>query len=164
MTLATHIVIAAAVAKPAMAIHPALGFFAALISHYLADAIPHWDYKLHSIAEKEIKAENLKWDYQTLLTKDLRNIALDFFLGLAVAYFFLLPQSTEQIAYFLLMASGAALPDFLQGVYFTRRAEFLKPIQRLHDFMHTEIKLGPYPLIGIPFQLVIFLFSLYLIL
>jgi len=164
MTLATHIVIAAAVAKPLAASNPIIGFFIALVSHYLSDAIPHWDYKLHSIDTKEISMEKRTWDYKTLVIKDLRSIVLDFFLGLAVGYFFLNPRTTEQFIYFLLVTVGAVLPDFLQGAYYTHRAEFLKPLQRFHDFMHTKIKLGPYPLVGIPFQLIVFFIALYFIL
>lgn len=151
MTLATHIVIATAVAKPIASVSPILGFFVALASHYLSDAIPHWDYRLYSLADKD-SAENRKFNFSKVFLKDLARIALDFFAGLAIVLFLYWPTTTKELVEILLLAAGGTLPDFLQGVYYTRRAEFLLPLQRFHDFMHTKIKLGPYPLLGVPFQ------------
>lgn len=165
MTLATHIVIAAAIAKPLTG-NPFIGFFIGVLSHYLSDAIPHWDYRLHSVRDKtpDTPPEALHtWSYDTILT-DIRNTAIDFSLGFGVALLFFWPVTLRDFLYVLLVAIGGVLPDFLQGVYYTRKAGFLKPLQTFHDIMHTSIKLGHYPLIGIPFQALIFAASLWMIL
>lgn len=161
MTLATHIVIAAAVTKP-LTLSPFIGFFIGVISHYLSDAIPHWDYRLHSILDKGLDApsEDKRTIDYALFVKDIRNTALDFFIGLGVALFLFWPITMQEFLYVLLVSFGGVLPDFLQGVYFTGKAPFLKPVQKFHDLMHTDIKLGRYPLIGIPLQAVIVLISL----
>lgn len=157
MTLATHIIIAAAATKPIASAHPLLIFAVAIITHYLSDAIPHWDYSLSSI-DSEIRHEKRKWklDDSTFL-RDIRNIAFDGLMGTLLVALITSPSSTNEFLWLFLAASGAVLPDFLQGVYYTRRADFLRIIHHFHGFMHSKISLGPYPLIGIPFQAVIFL-------
>jgi hypothetical protein len=161
MTLATHIVIGAAVARPLMAFNPGFAFLAAFISHYLADAIPHWDYNLDSIADRD---EDLKKHWvitRASLSRDITHAALDAFLGTAFIFTFFPPTSLETFLWAAATIMGAVLPDFLQGLFMIRRPSWMYPIQKFHTIMHTKIKLGPYPLIGIPFQCIIFIFFLY---
>ena len=47
MTLTTHGIVGAAAAR-AFGWHPLAAFLAAMASHYLLDAIPHWHYHLRS--------------------------------------------------------------------------------------------------------------------
>ncbi|TSC69519.1 MAG: hypothetical protein G01um101466_12 [Parcubacteria group bacterium Gr01-1014_66] len=164
MTLTTHVAIAAAVTNPLMHTHPALIFIVAAASHYVSDAIPHWDYPLHSIAhESGYKSESrFNWHSNTLLT-DLNHMIFDGVLAIGILFFFMRPEVLRDWLMFGAIAIGSTLPDFLQGVYFTKKAAFLKPLQLFHDRMHTKIKLGPYPLIGIPFQLTILFLSLWLL-
>lgn len=162
MTLTTHIIIAAAVAKPLLNVHPAFAFLAALASHYLSDAIPHWDYKPFPEKSDEWEAGvgQIKLNDPAYLRGFLR-ITVDFFIGSLLLFLILRPDGSQE---FLSMAAailGGVLPDFLQGLYGTRYFEFLRPIQRFHDKIHSKIKLGPYPLIGAPFQIIIFLTALY---
>ena len=163
MTLGTHIVIGAAATRVLGATHPILGFFIGLASHYLSDFIPHWDYKLSSLSGRKTSAER-RWGSKKLFVLDLGKIAIDFFVGAIIVAIFW-PNSFTQ-SFFLLAAIfiGSTLPDFLEGLYFTTKfALILNPHQRFHDFMHTKIKLGAYPTIGIPSQIIIFLLSLYFI-
>ena len=160
MTLATHIIIAAAATKPIASTHPLLIFAAAIITHYLSDAIPHWDYSLFSI-DSEVRHEERKWNFRDrAFLKDIRNIAFDALLGTALVALIARPASSGEFLWLFLTAAGAVLPDFLQGVYFTRRADFLRRLHHFHGFMHSKIALGPYPLIGIPFQAIIFFAAL----
>ncbi len=159
MTLATHAVIAAAVAKPAIAIHPLLGFVVAFASHYFADAIPHGDYNLRSLKDDE-PAEKRKFSSRSDFLYDLWRIAFDGILGAAIVLAIFRPASLEELLTWFSVILGGMLPDLLQGIYYTRRAEFLRPVQVFHDYMHTKIKLGPYPLVGVPMQAAIFLFFL----
>lgn len=167
MTLTAHIVIAAAVAKPLAAYHPAFAFLTALASHYLSDAIPHWDYKILSISKNhdEPDRDAIRWPFGTkIFWKDLARFATDAFLGAGILYIFLRPKSLEDFLFFAAIVSGSVLPDFLQGLYFTRYFNFLRPLQRFHDKIHTKIKLGPYPLIGVPFQAALFFAAIFFLL
>lgn len=163
MTLATHILVAGAITRPIAGAHPALLFLVALASHYLMDVIPHLDYKIHSIPDKQKESPDaIRWDFSDrVFWKDISRFGIDAFVGFSVLLLFSWPESLPAFFKIFLISAGSVLPDFLQGVYFTRKAEFLKPAQQLHDFFHTRLRLGPYPLIGIPFQAVFFLTSLY---
>ena len=164
MTLTTHAAIAAALAKPLMRGHPLLIFAVALVSHYLSDAIPHWDYPVHSLQHVSGHKSESEWNYTSaVFWKDLNHMALDAILGMGILFFFMRPELPRDWFLFSLIIIGSMLPDFLQGLYFTKKATFLKPLQHFHDKMHTKIKLGPYPAIGIPFQLIILLCSLWII-
>lgn len=160
MTLATHIAIATAVAGPFARIHPAAAFFAAVASHYLADAIPHWDYSLRSMPDGG-NSHNKKWVFtRAALKKDIFHTGLDGLFGILLVSIFTRPSSWPELLAAGCIIIGAILPDVLQGVYYTKKADFLKPLQKLHDYTHSEIKLSPYPLIGIPFQLLILFISI----
>ena len=159
MTLATHIVIASAITK-SLSTSPILGFFIALLSHYLTDAIPHWDYRLRSLRE-ESPADQRKFSSLNDFFVDLGKMAFDFFFGAVLAIWMLSPDSLEKWIYSAGIIAGAVLPDFLQGIYYTRRAEFLLPVQKFHDFLHTKIKLGRYPAFGVPLQAILFIVAIW---
>ncbi|TSC68902.1 MAG: hypothetical protein G01um101466_265 [Parcubacteria group bacterium Gr01-1014_66] len=162
MTLTTHSIIAAAIAKPLMQMNPLLAFVAALASHYLSDAIPHWDYPLASIEDKEDKEKRHWGSNRRMLMKDISRMALDGFLGAGILLLIVRPVTTQQLLWTLAVIIGGSLPDFLQGLYMLK-LKFLTPHQRLHDIFHTNIRLGPYPLFGVPFQLVIAAIALYIL-
>lgn len=163
MTLTTHIAIAAAVTKPLMGFHPGIVFAAALASHYLSDTIPHWDYTILSFPDKTLDdVHKRKWDFSIkTFWIDILRIGSDFFIGSTILWLILRPETLAEWIFAAAVIAGGTLPDFLQGVYYTRKADFLKPPHIFHDFMHTKIKLGPYPLIGIPFQILVFSIAIY---
>ena len=160
MTLATHAVIAAAVTKSLMHAHPALTFAVAFASHFLADAIPHWDYKLVSLENPEDSEKRRFGRNRSALIRDVKNFTLDGFLGAGIVLLFVRPVTREQWIWAILAIVGGCLPDFLQGLY-VLKIKFLQRHQKFHDMLHTNIRLGPYPLIGIPFQAVIAMIALY---
>lgn len=163
MTLTTHSIIAAAVTKPFAAMSPLLIFVIAIASHYLSDAIPHWDYQLTSIEDKEDKEKRRWGSNRRMLIKDISSMALDGFLGVGIVLLVVRPVTTQQWAWVLAAIIGGSLPDFLQGLYMLK-LKFLRPHQRLHDIFHTKIRLGPYPLFGISFQMIFFAIALYALL
>ena len=161
MTLTTHSIIAATITKPIASAHPALIFLAAVASHYLSDAIPHWDYKILSVENKEDPHGRRLSSDRSLIIKDLVRFGLDTSVGFGAALILIGPETPQELLWAMLAPFGGMLPDFLLGVYAVKKFSFLKPIQLFHDFWHTKILLGPYPLIGIPFQLVIILLRIY---
>ncbi len=156
MTLTTHSLIAGTITKKIIFTHPIIGFFVAIISHYLSDAIPHWDYPIRSLDKKEgVSVDVRKWRYSKSFFLDFLRFAFDAILGLGILLLIFQPRSLRETLAVLIVVIGSVLPDFLQGLYLTRRFEFLQPVQRFHDLCHTKIKLGPYPILGVPFQLLI---------
>ncbi|MBI3630912.1 MAG: hypothetical protein HY221_01065 [Candidatus Sungbacteria bacterium] len=163
MTLTTHSIIAVAVTKPIAATNPLLIFVVAIASHYLADALPHWDYTVRTTSYTDnegkehwnaLRAQN----FRARVRSDIGNFAMDGFLGAAITLALVHPVSGGQWLWATASLIGGALPDFLQGLYLSGLT-ILKPAQRFHDALHTKIKLGHYPLIGIPFQLAILLIA-----
>ena len=137
-------------------------FVAAVASHYLSDAIPHWDYPIKSV-DGDQDADQKTWSHNPKsLLVDMSRIAADGFIGAAISFFILWPTTFYDFLSLFLIILGSTLPDFLQGLYFIKHTRFLKPLQRIHDSIHTKIKLGQYPLIGVPLQLIIFLLALVL--
>lgn len=158
MILITHSVIAAAVVKQLGISNPALAFAVGMATHYLSDAIPHWSYDLSSVEDQE-NPEIRHWN-KTRLLRDAIKFCLDGLAGLAVVYYAAPVHSFGETLPFLLAAIGGCFPDALQGLYITVKHPLLRPLQKFHDLMHAKIRLEPYPLIGIPFQIIIFLLFL----
>lgn len=161
MTLTTHAAVAVALTKPLMQAHPLIIF--AVASHYLSDAIPHWDYSLRSAnTDPDGTTKSIAMNSWIFLF-DLARTAFDALLGAGIVLLVIRPRSQREFVLILLAIVGGMLSDFLQGLYLSKKAEFLKPLQTFHDWMHTKIKLRPYPAIGIPFQLAILFFALWII-
>ena len=135
MTLATHILVAGALVKPlAGSIPTSLLFATALASHYLSDAIPHYDYKLISKDRSAPDNPKLKKDWR-LITIDLARIFLDIAIGAAILYY-LFPSLP-----FFWVVTGAILPDALQPLFWLYKKFPIKQTQAFHDFMHAELRL-----------------------
>ena len=157
MTLATHSIIAAALTKPIAHAHPALLFIMGIASHYLSDAIPHWDYTILSVENKEQSDERRIGSNRTLIVKDLIHFGADTTIGFGAALLLIWPETPQELLWTIIAPFGGMLPDYLQGIYAIKKFSFLKPVQKFHDIMHTKILLGAYPMIGIPFQLILFI-------
>ena len=163
MTLTTHSIIAAAVTKPLARMHPAFILIAAVTSHYLSDAIPHWDYKIVSLENPEDKEKRHLTKDHNLISQDIRNFAIDGFVGAAIVLLVIRPVTQQQWTWAVLAIIGGCLPDFLQGLY-VFKIKSLGLHQIFHDLFHTKIQLGPYPMLGIPMQAAIALIALVLLL
>ena len=167
MTLGTHVVVGVAVAE-LFPSNPMVAFFAAFASHFLLDAIPHWDYKLLSdYANPEMAkyANNLK--PSKLFLFDLMRIGFDVLLGIVIVMLVWPTKSFSQFEIILLGALGGALPDFLQFVYARFPRQPMVALQKFHEFIHAEYRLDGRPIIGIVSQsfvaIVVILLAKYLI-
>ena len=161
MVLSTHIVIARAITKPLAAGSPILGFFVSWASHYLSDLVPHWDYRLDSLIDEDPKTRAKKLRTRDALG-DYIKVAFDALFGAVVAYLMVVPQTAHDWIYLGAVILGSVFPDFIQFLYYLTNWKFLKLFQDFQELLHTKIKLGPKPLIGIPFQAAIFLLAVFL--
>ena len=138
MILSTHAIVGGAVASLAPS-HPVLAAVAAFASHFVIDAIPHWDYPLKSIAIGK-GADNSGLRLNGALLTDLAVIAVDACAGLGLAlWMFATPASAWVIA---LGAIAAILPDPLQFVHSLFPHEPLNTLQRFHGWIHSKRKLA----------------------
>jgi hypothetical protein len=137
MILSTHAVVGGAIAS-LIPSHPLLATAAAFASHFALDAIPHWDYSLHSIAVGK-GADNRRLQFNRGILIDLIKIGFDASAGLALAlWLFSTPGSIPIVA---VCACAAMLPDPLQFVHSVLPREPLSTLQHIHSWMHSKRKL-----------------------
>ena len=144
MTLATHILVAGAVSKPFLGpFNPLLIFVLSGTSHYMADFIPHYDYKLKSIEwDEENKASTKIIPSAGTITYDLLKITIDILIGTFILVATTHPAfSLENIITYTMIVLGGILPDALQPVYIMLKKFPMTWIQNLHDFFHAETRL-----------------------
>jgi hypothetical protein len=126
-----------------------LGVCVAFASHFLLDAIPHWDYPLRSSSLKPQIAAAMKYD--RALVADMLTIGGDAALGISLA----LILFTRQESYILLFCGACAgiLPDGLQFVHMRFPHKPLVYVQRFHEWIHSSYEMHKRPALGICSQL-----------
>jgi len=124
MILCTHAVVGAALASFVPS-HPAAAFAIGFASHFVLDAIPHWDYSIKSRSINPMIGAPIVFD--SALLQDAVTIGFDGLVGIMVALF-LFGSSANQWA-ILLGAIGAMLPDPLQFVHARLPREPLRTLQ-----------------------------------
>ncbi len=160
MILTTHAIAGAAVAQ-FFPNRPVAGFLAGFVSHFLLDAIPHWDYKLLSLKEYQSGAENRK-NSIPILTKafgyDMIRVGLDFCLGaiLALIIFTKADAATAAIWPTLAGALGATIPDPLTLLGWIIKKDGKNLLYRFHAGVHCQsVILDDRPFLGLLYQAVL---------
>lgn len=145
MTLSTHAIIGGSLAAaiPLAYNQPlkftALAFMAGILSHFLLDGVPHWDYSLASDNKSEDPmGADLKIGRSFLF--DLIKVGLDVSLGLLVAGLFFISIAGRQPSIIFAGVLGAILPDFLQFAYMKIRRAPFSWLQYLHNYYHYDKK------------------------
>ncbi len=151
MTLTTHGVTGALIVA-SMPLYPAVGLTLAFGSHFLLDALPHWDYKILSLDKVEAKKGVVVMTGGRNFFLDLFRIGTDGFLGLALTVSISLFFYNSVLGLLIVGALVAMLPDFLQFVFGRFKFEFLRPLQNFHSNIHTKIKIENNLLFGIGSQ------------
>ena len=137
MILSTHAVVGAAIAT-LLPRDPVLVFAASVASHFVIDAIPHWDYPLRGIRVGRSHTGAIRLN--GALFRDLSLIGLDAFAGLALAV--LLFAQVTPVWIIMIAACGAMLPDPLQFLHRLYPREPLRTLQRFHEWIHSDRRLG----------------------
>ncbi len=156
MTLSTHAVAGAAIGG-LLAYNPALVVITAFASHFVLDAIPHWDYEV-KVSNESNDLLNAKIQLDKKFFKDSIKILIDVLIGVLVigALFY---SHTPYVRLMALVGAGfAVLPDFLQFVYYRTHSRILRPLQDFHvNFMHAKKSLSNRPFLGPFIQIIIVL-------
>lgn len=134
---------------------PTQAFFIGWLSHYIMDAIAHWDYPLRSFSADEHSPLDAKVTFNKYLFLDIGKVLLDVALGVIVIFLVAGTMSWENLLLLFVGAIGGALPDFLQFLLGVTRLKALRIHQQFHNFMHATHKLDDKPLIGITSQVLI---------
>ncbi len=152
MTLTAHAIVGGAIAS-IIPKDPAIVFCAAFASHFLVDAIPHFDISLTSASVNPNIGAPMKYD--KALFRDFLVIGADALLGIVLAIF--LFSSPQTFWVILLGACAGILPDALQFLYVRFRHEPLISLQRFHRWIHTRNHLKDSVLVGISSQVLFLL-------
>jgi hypothetical protein len=134
MILSTHAVVGGAIAS-LFPSHPILVAVLGFTSHFVIDAIPHWDYPLKSISVKP-NANNWALKINRPLFRDLALIGFDACIGIVLTL--LLFASPSTIGVVALGALAGMLPDALQIVHSLYPREPLGTLQQFHRWIHTK--------------------------
>ena len=158
MILTTHAIVGAAVAN-ILPSHPFIGFAAGFASHFLLDAIPHWDYSLLSRKKDQSNPMNDDMIINKNFIIDLFKIGVDAIFGIIMALL-LFSSPNFHLAWAPLWgAIGAVVPDALQFIYWKWRHEPLTSLYKFHAvWIHSKIKFSDRPVLGISLQVIFILF------
>ncbi|MFW5853123.1 MAG: hypothetical protein ACOCU8_00600 [Patescibacteria group bacterium] len=119
---------------------PPLAIAGALASHFVLDAIPHWDYKLKSLqVNQESEEVGLKFKFDKWFFYDCLKMAIDFSVGLILVWFFV-ASGHNSLWLIMIGAVLAVVPDWLFFIYSLWPNRFLKIFVRFHHFCHFLIK------------------------
>jgi hypothetical protein len=146
MILASHIIVSGLLGATTQNYFLAAAF--GFASHYLLDAIPHWDY-LSPKFKMRAEAEDGKFLKEKFFWKEASKIALDILVGLSLLFIFLINLNYADIAAVLISIFFGVLPDALQFFYWLTKWQPLKwssDLQHLaHYSIHKKIKPGLWP-------------------
>jgi len=153
MTLTAHAVVGATMVQ-ILPGAPVLAVTLALSSHFILDAIPHWDYPLRSASKTKGAVVGVAFNYDFTFLRDLFFVSLDILLGLLLVWLLYRP-AIDQWPLLLAGVVAAILPDFLQFAYGRYGGYFLTKIQWWHNFCHSQISLNSKPFWGVSSQAII---------
>ncbi len=125
MILIPHILVGAAIASK---IPNIWGLILAFLSHFVLDAIPHFEYKIKGI-------QRLK---KNRFLRDVLKVELDFCLGVMIFTFVAVDLSPIRVIYGLLGVAAAVLPDGLMFFYYISGKRWFKNLGEFHYFIHTK--------------------------
>lgn len=154
MILVTHSIIGTSLGV--LQSSPYAAFFVGLVSHFLTDMIPHWEYSVAGLKKAAEKSE---------LKKTLLKIFLDGLLGVVapIWIFSIGGFVTDWQSFLVLFAAilGAMIPDALQGVKLVfNKNRLLHVYQTMHDSIHYAIfkdnlNMREHPVLGITLQVLL---------
>ena len=137
MILTNHAVAGAALAS-LVPNEPLVGFIMVFLSHFVLDAIPHWDYSLQSLKEDKDNSLNNDMILNGKFVNDIFKISLDIIIGISLSFLvfsFYLKYSVWAV---LCGAIGAMTPDALQFIYMKWRHEPLVSLKKFHVWIHAD--------------------------
>ena len=138
MILSTHAIVGGAVAS-LFPSHPVLVAIAGFASHFVIDAIPHWDYPLQAISTKRGADNRCQLIIDRHLLFDATLISLDTCAGLAMAAWLFATPAT--IGAIVLGAIAGMAPDPLRFAQKLYPREPLNSLQRFHRWVHAKQRL-----------------------
>ena len=137
MILTTHAFVGAAIG--ATTANPLVGFGAGIVSHWISDVAPHWQYRLRS-ESPDPDTQELELGRHTV--RDIITVGADAAVGLGIIAGFIYLNGGDIGGLVLTPAFwgaiGGMVPDGAQFLHRGLRWDWLAPFQRVHDFFHAS--------------------------
>lgn len=154
MILVTHGIVGGAIGVAAGSVPAAI--ITGFISHFILDAIPHWDYQVDAVEKGETFRDNEI--HASKIKKAILKVGSDGLLGILVPIL-LAHVFNHSYIFVLLGAASAILPDFLQFIYMKTKTKTLYHFMVFHHAIHSHVRLDKKPLLGISLQAVIWILA-----
>jgi len=156
MLLAPHIIIGALIGTKTK--KPLLIIILGLLSHFILDKIPHWDYSIYNIRHfSTIQNYNLLFD-------DISKILIDIFIGLLIVVLVLHKKNMlnkNHIPYIVLGIFVSLLPDILWSLNVLIKNNMLNKFTNFHNNLHyTPQKEGEITFLGLATQIAVILIAI----
>ncbi len=135
---------------------PYASFFVALISHYLTDMIPHYEYSIAGLKENADARETRK-TFLRIMTDGILAVIVP----VLIFYFGGYVNGWYDLIILLAAILGSVIPDAVQGVTLVfSRNRVLRAHQMMHDAIHHAISsdnmgIKRYPVLGISSQVIL---------
>ena len=141
MILTSHIIISGILASKTQNYFLAAAI--GLISHYVLDAIPHWDYLLDKF-EFRIKTEK-NFIKKKGFWREIIKVTADALAGFGLLALFVFLDKDANIAPLIISAFFGILPDAIQFLFWLTNWKFIEWNTTLHKFIHYLIykKINP---------------------
>lgn len=146
MILSTHAVVGSSISH-AFSLNPVGSFAVGFISHFVLDAIPHWDYPTYFFNGTKGKTISKC----KIFIIDGIKIILDIAGGTVIPTI-LFYQGDGNFA-FICGALGGMAPDFFHILYRLFPHKLISKINDFHHFCHTRIKLKDWHIAGPALQI-----------
>ncbi len=156
VTLTTHALVGAAAASM-FPEQPYAAFAAGFASHFLIDAIPHWDY-IDYIRSFKRDPHGLDSDMELgrHFLRDLAILGADALLGAVLVLLIMCGWLGIPVEVAFIGAGAGLYPDLLQFVYWKTRKTFIEPslelLQRFHRLVQQTSPLDVDPRLGLGLQ------------
>ncbi len=136
MILASHAILGAAASR-LVPDNLYLGFLLGAASHFVADAISHWDYSLRSATfDEKNRLVDMRWGRDFLI--DLFKIALDIIAGVIISFLIFKVHGARDFISLFAGIVGGILPDGLQFLYSKIKKEPFVAIEEFHIAIHSK--------------------------
>jgi len=162
MVLTPHILVGAAIGAKTQNL--GLIVILAIISHFILDRIPHWDY-----SNKELETFSQNKSCKTLFNFFLK-IAIDGLMGLIIVIFIIWQKNIinpKYLFYVLIGISASLLPDILLGFakFFSNKSRVLRVYKNLHEkTLHNPKHIKKPTLLGLGTQLLTIVIAIIILL
>lgn len=154
MILVTHAIVGGAIGR-LIPNHPVLAFFLGFLSHFAADAIPHWHYPLFSLKRDPSDPMHNDMLFNKWFIVDIFNIGIDCLAGIALSLIFFHPLISFDALLISIIAGviGGLAPDALEFVYWKMPNRPLTILTEFHVWIHSKTDIDTKYLLGISTQI-----------